>query len=120
MIELTFERFVEIVGSSVKTNNLRLEKPMMINFYASWCPVCQEVMEIVEKIEGEYEKVDSFKVDTDEDVILSSFFGVVSLPTIVLFSNGEKPVLLKGRKSEGELRKMFEDTIMKHEQANLS
>ncbi len=120
MKELNFDMFVELLGSSARTNNIKLDRPMIINFYASWCPVCQEVMEIVEKIEKDYSGVDSFCVDTDEDILLSSFFSIVSLPTIVLFVNGEKPILHKGRQSEQELREMFETTIESHYKTNNS
>jgi len=115
MKELDFTQFIEIVGSSCKNNYLKLDKAMMISFYATWCPACQDVLNIIDQIEPQYESdILQFKVDTDVDVILSSFFGVTSLPTMVFFANDQKPETMIGRVTEETLHSLIQETIKKH------
>jgi thioredoxin-like negative regulator of GroEL len=115
MEHLDFERFVDLVGSSCKNSSLKLDKPMVISFYAPWCPACQDVLDIFTVIEKDYiEHIDQFKVNTDEEEILSSFFGVKSLPTMVFFANNQKPEITIGRVNEERLHELLRETITKH------
>jgi thioredoxin 1 len=63
----------------------------LIDFWASWCGPCRMVAPVIEQIAREYEgRVLVGKVDVDEASSLASRFGIMSVPTIILFQNGKE------------------------------
>ncbi|GGO61537.1 thioredoxin [Nonomuraea cavernae] len=80
MITLTTENFTERVLGS--------EEPVLVDFWAEWCPPCRMVAPVLAEIETELGLAVG-KVNTDEHPELMARYGVMSLPTLVLFENGE-------------------------------
>ena len=62
----------------------------VVDFYATWCGPCKMMSPILEDIEKELGKVKFFKVDVDENEALARKFGIMSIPTIMVFENGEE------------------------------
>lgn len=82
VIELTTQNFNEEV--------LQSDVPVMVDFWASWCGPCRMVSPIVDEIAEEVQgKAKVGKVNVDEQGDLASQFGVMSIPTIMVFKNGE-------------------------------
>ena len=80
----TDETFEELV--------LRNERPVIVDFWATWCPPCRKVAPELESLAAKYEGViDVVKVDVDANPMLSAAFGIQSIPTIALFRQGEPP-----------------------------
>ncbi|NCF74864.1 MAG: thioredoxin [Xanthomonadaceae bacterium] len=68
------------------------KKPILVDFWATWCTPCNMLSPILEKIAKEYEdKITLAKVNVDEARQISSKFGINQIPTVVLFKDG-KPV----------------------------
>ena len=66
------------------------DKPAIIDFYAPWCGPCRMLLPIIEELSSEYEgKVDIYKVNVDEESALAAKFGIMSIPTVIVFRNGE-------------------------------
>lgn len=62
----------------------------LVDFYASWCGPCRIMADILEDIADEIgEKVNIFKVDVDSAEALSRSYGIMSIPTLIIFKNGE-------------------------------
>ena len=62
----------------------------IVDFYATWCMPCRMFAEILEEIDEEIgDKINIFKVDVDSNESLSRKFGVMSIPTILIFKDGE-------------------------------
>ncbi|MEV0145539.1 MULTISPECIES: thioredoxin [unclassified Nonomuraea] len=80
MITLTTENFDEQVLSS--------DKPVLVDFWAEWCGPCRMVAPVLEQIEAEY-GLTIGKLNTDENPDIMTRYGVLSLPTLLLFENGE-------------------------------
>ncbi|NUW32536.1 thioredoxin [Nonomuraea sp. SMC257] len=80
MITLTTENFDEQV--------LRAGKPVLVDFWAEWCGPCRMVAPVLQQIESEY-GLTIGKLNTDENPEIMSRYGVLSLPTLLLFENGE-------------------------------
>lgn len=81
-IKMTSQNFDAIVSG---------DKPVLIDFFATWCGPCMMLAPIIEEIAEE--KVDSLvvaKVDVDEEIDLATRFGVSSIPTVVLVKNGKE------------------------------
>ncbi|MEV0195530.1 thioredoxin [Nonomuraea sp. NPDC050691] len=80
MITLTTANFDEQV--------LRADKPVLVDFWAEWCGPCRMVAPVLQEIENEYGLAIG-KLNTDENPEIMTRYGVLSLPTLLLFENGE-------------------------------
>ncbi|MDD4689463.1 MAG: thioredoxin [Eubacteriales bacterium] len=80
-IKLTKENFnSEVVNS---------DKPVLIDFWATWCGPCQMIAPVIEEIANENESIKVCKVNVDEQPELASAFKVASIPTIVVVKEGK-------------------------------
>ena len=80
-IEITDANFDEIISG---------DKPVLVDFWAEWCGPCRMVGPVVEELAGEYEgKVIVGKVDVDANPQTSMKFGIRSIPTLLVFKNGQ-------------------------------
>ena len=80
-IEITDSNFEEIIAS---------DKPVLVDFWAEWCGPCRMVGPIVDELAGEYEgKAVIGKVDVDRNPQISAKFGIRSIPTLLVFKNGQ-------------------------------
>ena len=68
---------------------LKNDKPAFVDFYATWCGPCQMMAPILEEISEENPDVDFFAIDTEEAATVSAKYGVMSIPNMILFKNGE-------------------------------
>ncbi|MGI5267858.1 thioredoxin [Nonomuraea sp. CA-218870] len=80
MITLTADNFEERV--------LAAQEPVLVDFWAEWCPPCKMVAPVLEEIEAEL-GLTIGKLDTDQHPEIQARYGVMSLPTLLLFENGQ-------------------------------
>ena len=81
VITLTKENFEQEV--------LRSDKPVLVDFWASWCGPCRMVSPIVDEIGEERSDIKVGKVNVDEQQMLAAQFSVMSIPTLLVFKNGQ-------------------------------
>ena len=81
VITLTKENFEQEV--------LRSDKPVLVDFWASWCGPCRMVSPIVDEIAEERSDIKVGKVSVDEQQMLAAQFSVMSIPTLLVFKNGQ-------------------------------
>lgn len=82
VINLNEKNFEEEVTKS--------EKPVLIDFWASWCGPCKMVSPLVDQLAEEHSEYKFCKVNVDDEESLAIKFGIMSIPTLIVFKNGEQ------------------------------
>ena len=102
-IELNKENFNETVGST---------KPVLVDYWAEWCGPCKMVAPILEEVAVDLsDKLTVGKVDVDENQELAAQFNIMSIPTLVLFKDGEVIDQAIGALSKAQLLSFLEQHI---------
>jgi len=87
-------------------------KPAIIDFYADWCGPCKMVAPILEELKEEYgNKVEIFKVDTEEERELSAIFGIRSIPSILFIPIEGQPQMSMGALPKDTFHKIIGDVL---------
>ncbi len=81
IVEITTENFDEIVVAA--------DKPVVVDFWASWCGPCKMLSPIIDQIAEERDDIIVGKVNVDEQQLLAMQFGISGVPTVALFKNGD-------------------------------
>ncbi|RHO83656.1 thioredoxin [Clostridiaceae bacterium AF42-6] len=90
---------------------MNADKPVLLDFWASWCAPCRMVVPIIEEIANEREDIKVGKINVDEQPELASKFGIMSIPTLVVMKNGKIVQQVSGaRPKDAILRMLFNDT----------
>ncbi len=76
---------------------LKSEKPVFVDFFAEWCGPCKAAGPIVDELATEYkDKVVVGKLDVDSNQVTAGKYGVMSIPTVIMFKNGEEVDRMSG------------------------
>ncbi len=93
------------IKDSVEFNTETAKGKVLVDFFATWCGPCKMLAPVLEKIANEHEDLTVLKIDVDEVPDLASKYDIRSIPTLILFENGQ-PVDMK-------LGYMPEDSVLR-------
>ena len=95
MLELTKANFDQVIGSA--------DGPVLVDFWASWCGPCKQLSPIIDEIAAEMPQVTVGKVNVDNERELAAKFHIMAIPTMLIFSGGEKVKRLTGVKRKSAI-----------------
>jgi len=103
-IEVNDDNFDQVV--------LQSDKPVLVDFWAAWCGPCRMVAPIVEELAEEYEgRVTVAKVDVDQNRKTASRYGVMSIPTLLIFKNGAPVSNIVGFRPKADLKRSLDAVL---------
>jgi thioredoxin 1 len=103
---------VTVDADSFKAEVLNSEKPVLVDFWATWCGPCKMVAPVLEEIAGENpDKITIAKLDIDQNPSIARDYQVMSVPTLLLFSEGEPVKQIVGAKPKAALLSDLSDYL---------
>jgi thioredoxin 1 len=103
---------VEIEEAKFDEAVLKSDKPVLVDFWAPWCAPCRMVAPVVEDLAVDYDgKVGFVKVNVDNSPRIASQYGIMSIPTLMLFKAGEPVDTIIGFRPKDELQKSLEKAL---------
>lgn len=98
---------ITLTSQNFETEVLQSEKPVLVDFWATWCGPCMRQASIVEEIAAEGYTVG--KVDVDQEPALAQQFRIMSIPTLLVFKNGKEANRVVGLTSKNDLLALLND-----------
>lgn len=103
MKQLNTEKFDELIKG---------EKPVVCDFFATWCGPCKMLAPVMDKMEEEFgDKAEFVKVDIDDNMPLSARYGIMSIPLVAIFKNGEMSAKSLGYMSKSEMEEFLTSNL---------
>ena len=95
---------IEVTEATFEQEVLKSETPVLVDFWAEWCGPCHAVSPVLEKIaEERKDELKLVKVNIDEGPAVAERYGIASIPTMVLFKNGEPAAAAIGAQPKGAI-----------------
>jgi thioredoxin 1 len=102
----------DVTDATFESEVLKSETPVLVDFWAEWCAPCRAIAPIVKDLADSYgDKLKVVKLNIDESQATPGQFGIRSIPTILVFKNGQVVSQLTGARPKGDFEKLVSDVL---------
>jgi thioredoxin 1 len=102
----------KVTDETFEADVLKNEKPVLVDYWAEWCGPCKMVAPVLEAIAEEHgDKLDIVKLNVDENPEVTQKYGILNIPTLGVFKNGEVVMELVGARSKSALLRELADYL---------
>lgn len=102
----------KLTDETFEKDVLQSQNPVLVDFWAEWCQPCQMVGPVVEELAGEYDgKIKVGKLNVDENITIPGNYGVMSIPTLIVFKDGKPFKTMVGVQGKDTLKKAIDEAL---------
>ena len=102
----------KVTDETFEADVLKNDKPVLVDYWAEWCGPCKMVAPVLDAIAEEHgDKLDIVKLNVDENPVVTQKYGILNIPTLGVFKNGEVVMELVGARSKSALLRELADYL---------
>lgn len=85
----------------------KIKERCVVDFYATWCPPCKMLAPVIDELSEEMKDIPFYKINVDENLKISEEYGIMHVPTVIVFENGETKNRVSGFIDKEQLKKFI-------------